>query len=505
MNGKKTILGILALALVFSLTLFSCNNDSGGSTGDNTEPVTLTGPVSISSWLIKVGDTVEADITGLNIKEGLIYQWQYAKAGSDVFAPITGADQKTYKVEIELGDEEYAYGWLRVVVTAPAGSTGSVTSDRVRVREEDFPEYLITGVTINPANPSVSKGGNISLNAVVTLMTANGQQNVTSDDDQYWTYIDVTWSMSGNNKPGTRIEYGTLYVAANETATTLTLKAVSLNPAVFATATVTLNAPAGKVITITGLPGSGNVSVVIKTSLDPTDWSAEETRGEGIIDNGTVTVAPYYLNEDYENVAWNKTGEYFIQLEGLNYGFDKYVYTNGADLITANLDSNPKYNIQNPVTTIEFNKFKMLQNGLGGHAVTITGLSGFNDAVVKIELVKWVDNEWGGSSNSVASGHTKISNNTATISLAELEFGQELLTGWTADDGEYFIKLSITTGFGVTDVKQYVYTNGDTLEDLEVVYWGDYWLNAPKFEFTGEASSLAFDKFKPSDDIEYSW
>jgi len=86
---------------------------------------------------------------------------------------------------------------------------------------------VVTGVTINPATAEVSKGGTQQFSATVT-----GNNNPAQT---------VTWTVTGGVSETVINSNGLLTVAANETAKTLTVKAVStVEPSVSGTATATV-------------------------------------------------------------------------------------------------------------------------------------------------------------------------------------------------------------------------------------------------------------------------
>jgi uncharacterized repeat protein (TIGR02543 family) len=94
----------------------------------------------------------------------------------------------------------------------------------------------VTSVSVSPSTASVVKGGTQSFSANVT-----GTGNLA-----------VSWSVSGNNSASTTISSsGLLTIASNETATSLTVKATSMDPSKYGTATVTVTAPAPTTYTIT--------------------------------------------------------------------------------------------------------------------------------------------------------------------------------------------------------------------------------------------------------------
>lgn len=491
----------ITLMALFAFALTACDNGTNPNPNPNVTQ-DLEGWVSITNaageviYLCKAGETIKADTSELEAEGTFSYKWQFSddEFGQDKdFTDITSVTGDSYIVEDTLKGK-----FIRVLVTC-TGYNGNAVSNTVKVRMAD-PE--ITSVTIGGKGAddkiTMSKGTGISLNATVA------GQNLESAD------LDVIWSMTGNTNPGTAItDWGNLTVAIDETADELQVTAASkIDATKEDTVTVTLTEFRGSIITITGLTGqSGSVQVKIKETLAPDNW-VNVAYGDGEINNETLMVPLSYFLE----TPWEGRGEYFIQLAGLNFGLDTYIYTNGAALITTDLDDNPKYDFQESKTTIDFSKFKLLQYGQGGHTVTVTGLGAFNGAVVKVEILQLMTDTWDDETvyygETIASGHAVISNGASMISLAQVVELQEQFAGWTADNGEYFIKMSITsadtTGAGFYDVREHVYTNGKTLTELGIEYWTDFWIKAPKHTFTGASSSIAFDKFKKSDEIGYS-
>jgi len=126
----------------------------------------------------------------------------------------------------------------------------------------------ITGVTISPPTATVAPGGNLTFSATVT-----GANNPPQS---------VKWTVSGGGT-GTSIPSGTLYVGANETATSLIVTATSMADATkFGTASVTVS----------------NISVVI----DP----PSATVAPGSTQQFTATV--YGNNNPPQSVTWAVTG-----------------------------------------------------------------------------------------------------------------------------------------------------------------------------------------------------
>ncbi|MCL2294671.1 MAG: SUMF1/EgtB/PvdO family nonheme iron enzyme [Spirochaetes bacterium] len=94
------------------------------------------------------------------------------------------------------------------------------------------PQPTVTGVTINPSTAAVNRGGNQTFTATVA-----GDNNPPQD---------VTWTVTGAKAAGTSINNasGLLTVAANETAASLTVRAIStFNNAISATADVAVPLP----------------------------------------------------------------------------------------------------------------------------------------------------------------------------------------------------------------------------------------------------------------------
>ena len=88
----------------------------------------------------------------------------------------------------------------------------------------------VTSVDVTPATANTVKGGNVNLQAVV-----NGGAGFFNRS--------VTWSLSGANSTGTVITAaGDLHIAADETATTITVTAASnANPSISGSSTITIS------------------------------------------------------------------------------------------------------------------------------------------------------------------------------------------------------------------------------------------------------------------------
>ena len=174
---------------------------------------------------------------------------------------------------------------LTVTATAVGNSYKSATAT-VTVKQP----ATITGVTVTPATATVEAGKTRQFTAKV-----EGTGDVSQE---------VTWSVTGSNAGTTISENGLLTVAANETATTLTVTATANGDKTqSATATVTVTQPA----TITGVtvePNTANVEAGETQQFtakvegtgnfsDKVTWTVEDNNSTGttISEDGVLTVA----------------------------------------------------------------------------------------------------------------------------------------------------------------------------------------------------------------------
>lgn len=209
---------------------------------------------------------------------------EYAAFTSDELAVLAGigavvADRNVWMVfdnleemeSVNNGEGLYYNYWLhswRTFSMSPFANAIVFTKDT----------FTVTGVTITGADggtPATSVGRGRSAQYAATVAgtgTYNGA---------------VTWSLSGQQESGTYIMGGTLRVASNETASTLTLTATSIaDPTVYDTETITV-------------VGNGIVSGV---TISPTT----ATVATGATKAFTATVAG---SGDYANtVTWAVTG-----------------------------------------------------------------------------------------------------------------------------------------------------------------------------------------------------
>jgi formylglycine-generating enzyme required for sulfatase activity len=223
----------LTLALAVILTFTACDNPSGG--GGSTP-----------------GGTV---ITGVTVNPGTV---NVAKGGTQTFtATVAGTGNPVQTVTWTLsgggeGTTISAAGVLSVAANETAASlivTATSTVDTtksgtatVSVRDA----ATISDVTVSPGTANVTKGGTAAFTATVTG-TGNPAQT-------------VTWTLSGGG-PGTTISpAGVLVVAVNETASSLTLTAVStVDTSKSGTAVATVSG-AATVSGVTVSPGTASVA-----------------------------------------------------------------------------------------------------------------------------------------------------------------------------------------------------------------------------------------------------
>jgi endo-1,4-beta-xylanase len=156
---------------------------------------------------------------------------------------------------------------------------------------DDSTAPTVTSVTVNPGSAIVSKGGTRTFTA-----TVSGTNNPAQT---------VTWSVDTPHVTGTRMNGGTLTVAANETATTLTVRATSTqDTGKSGTATVSVTEPSVPTVTsVTVSPRNANVNKggtqVFTATVSGTNspaqtvtWSVDTPYVTGTrMNGGTLTVA----------------------------------------------------------------------------------------------------------------------------------------------------------------------------------------------------------------------
>ncbi|MDR2480133.1 MAG: hypothetical protein LBD48_12580 [Treponema sp.] len=113
------------------------------------------------------------------------------------------------------------------------------------------------------------------------------------------------------------------------------------------------------------------------------------------------------------------------------------------------------------------------------HKVTITGLAG-KTGTVSVLLYSYLDIN---ATGVAAGGQGIISGNSVTVSL------QQIGGGWWSGSGPHHILLQLP------DETAYVYTNAQTLEQLGITTDEDLFTRIPKYNITGTATTIAFDRF----------
>jgi hypothetical protein len=235
----------------------------------------------------------------------------------------------------------------------------------------------------------------------------------------------------------------------------------------------------GYELTINGFDPSQNGEEV---ELDISDFETYDTVavGYGIIANGSVTVN---LIDGADGISgWTDGGNYGIKLALIDgWNWEQYLYTDGDELddlgITNSydLDNAPKYTFTGAGPgTIAFSKFKILEFPYIPPTVTpitITGMSDLGEGTyVHIDLI-----------DSYSSEYAPIQ-----------EDGSAVIDIWGWDGtGMYRIKLT-------TEGDIYVYTNGQTLDDLDVTGWDDLYDNLPYYNFD-DGLEIAFSDFMLAD------
>ena len=262
-----------AVTLIVTATSTADPEKSGSATVTVVSPPTVTG-VTISPKTATVAkngtQTFIAEVHGTN------------NPAQTVTWSLTGGGTGTTIVN---GLLTVSVNETAATLTVRATSTVDTTkSDTATVTVSGT--ATVTGVTLDPPSPTVAKGGTQQFTASVTG-TNNPAQTVT------W---DVTGGVSG-----TGIFNGLLTVSANETATTLTVKATSIvDTTKFGTATVTVVVPP-TVTSVTVTPASANVAagafIQFAASVTGTNnpaqtvtWSVNGV-SETTIVNGLLTVA----------------------------------------------------------------------------------------------------------------------------------------------------------------------------------------------------------------------
>ncbi|MCL2443712.1 MAG: Ig-like domain-containing protein, partial [Treponema sp.] len=273
-TGLLTVSASETAGTTLTITATSTQDTSKSDTATVTvQNPALTGSVVITGNA-QVGSTLTADITNLDGTGVASYEW---KRGTTT----VGINANTYQPVI--GD----VGSTITVTVTRAGYTGSQTSAATSaVLAQDVPTPTVTGVTVNPVNPTLNTGTTQQFTATVTG-TNNPPQS-------------VTWTITETHAAGTSISNsisnnGLLTIDSIEDAETLTIRATStFNNSVSGTSIVTIIKPVltGDV-SITGTPQAGNILTANTNNLHGTGvityiWK----RGETTIGANTSSYTP---------------------------------------------------------------------------------------------------------------------------------------------------------------------------------------------------------------------
>jgi len=472
---KTLVCGLLAVVL--ALAFSACDNGTEPGPVNPTATVTSVTVTPKTSTSVEKGNSIEFDVevkgTG-DYSQDVI--WSIVETGKHVDTNID-ANGKLTVVSAE------TLTTLTVKATSTADSTKSGTIEVQVYEAGQLP--TVASVTVTPSTATIAKGGYQEFSATVAG-TNNPAQT-------------VIWSIVQTNKNAATIidADGRLIVAANETLNSLTVKAMStVDVTKSGEATVTLTAPAGKILSITGINNniSGGRGVMLLSSLTPPTVVA---RGEGVIVNGTLTLTLYEADDSSDSgssdpgqgdsgspTGWNGSGQYFVVLGDEMSGM--YIYTNNTNISGSWTSVTAKVNFTQAGTSIAFSAFREIIFGEGGTQLTITGLESFNSTGATVYVR---DNPDRGG-RRVAVGRGTISEGSVTVSLTD----DETLEGW-AESGQYWIWLRIQ----VTEwEKHFYYTNGQTLQELGI-YSDDDLDKLPKYPFDGTDKSIAFNLFCDED------
>jgi len=182
---------------------------------------------------VLVGNSsVSSDVASTTAKSSAIH-------GADVTADEiwSGAVWGTGYADFPESDWIIEEGKLPILRVFEEDENGNPRRGGVRVQDGEIPSHIpkpvtseVTSVTVSPATASVEKGMTHQFTVIVDVVGGASQA--------------VTWTVADNISTGTTIVDGLLTVAADETATTLTVTAMSdFDNTKSGTATVTVTAP----------------------------------------------------------------------------------------------------------------------------------------------------------------------------------------------------------------------------------------------------------------------
>ena len=204
-----------------------------GNTGINTYSVTVeSGTLEITAGQFGVSANGGVSGTGgVTIKGGEI---EISGTGDnfrafDSYTNVTADPHAGKQICVSVGDSADEAGQIGPYTSEDTILDSYTAEKYFRSRTEDAP--IVTGVSVSPANATVEAGQTVQFSATVSGTGEFSQE--------------VTWSVSGGVSAGTSIsEDGLLTVAADETATSLTVTATaSGGSSIYGTATVTVTPP----------------------------------------------------------------------------------------------------------------------------------------------------------------------------------------------------------------------------------------------------------------------
>ena len=474
------------LTMIIAALVFGCGGGKGGN-HEGGEDFNLSGTVSIKgNGFVVVDDELEADISQLGGTGDVFFQWQSSDNVNGVFTDIEGETEDKF-----IADIAYENKYIRVVVERD-GYTGSKASAAVQVNPGGTTLPTVDDIRLFSSEDSIMKGGG--------SLYLWGE--VDTSDNSVAAGQKVIWSLSGSTNSGTYLDIdevnrcADLYVAANESANSLTVKIESfIDSTKTASKTITLDEPAGRIVTITGLGGLGNYEygmVIAAPTIDK--MGPDGIAGAGKIVNGSLSVVMFMEVEipsepgNYITTGWKAGGDFLVALVFGNSSSNEeaiYAYTANTALPDPwlSLDKKVKFTA-NENQTIAFNQFKpvpMIEQKL-----TITGLDSFIGGTINIGIQS--------EENSAYANDVEITGSSVTLTFVSVKYMEPI--------GPCIIEADIFDDQGQGG--PYVYTDGSTWVELGISSWQDYedatndWENEiiPRFNFTGVDQSIDFSKFQ---------
>jgi len=233
MMQKARFFGIIALAAVIGLSMTGCPN---AGTPETTEINVTVSPVTAT--VVRGGTQY---FTALIFPRGNTpntVTWAVTGGGSGT--SISSGTTTSY-ARLTVAANETA-----TTLTVRATSTHDTSRSSTATVTVTSPDATVTDVTVSPATATVVRGG-----------TQDFTVTVDGIDDPPTT---VTWAVTGGGTGTSISPAGRLTIAANETATTLTVRATSTHDTgISGTATVTVTSPDARVTGVTVNPATATV------------------------------------------------------------------------------------------------------------------------------------------------------------------------------------------------------------------------------------------------------